>query len=511
MTRESHPIEPGTGQTQDLTHQTEKYVKIQVGAAKGFWTFLSVLAFCLMQAAPALTASSENSPSTDKPVVEQVLDLLREKGDISDEQYDDMLTKAREEEATRPAASTEEKALPAVAAEKPRAKVTANYKGLGVSSPDGRFKIQVGGRVQADWNVFQQDITPLGDGMELRRARLKTQGTLYKDFKFKLEVNFDPGGKVEVTDGWLSYQGLKPMGLPLILTVGHQKVPFSQQSMTSSNWQVFQERSMQDAFIDNPAMGRRRLGFVARTYGTHWLADAGVFAEGTRKPDEDNDNFGAAGRLLFYPLIEERRLLILGGAVYYRSWNRNPASGEDLKFGARPEGHIAGEKLINTGWMNPMNDTIMYNGQVSGVLGSFHAQAEYTGVRVSRTGEENVFFNGWYVQAGYFLTGENRVYDRKSGKYKRPVPKSMVGDGGWGAWELAARYSQMNLADGNIQGGKERNVTVGLNWWMNRSFLIRVNYVRANTDPTSSEDPTMRGAGQDQTINVFEGRFQVVF
>ena len=112
MTRESHPIEPGTGQPQDLTHQTEKYVKIQVGAAKGFWTFLSVLAFCLMQAAPALTASSENSPSTDKPVVEQVLDLLREKGDISDEQYDDMLTKAREEEATRPAASTEEKALP---------------------------------------------------------------------------------------------------------------------------------------------------------------------------------------------------------------------------------------------------------------------------------------------------------------------------------------------------------------------------------------------------------------
>ena len=44
--------------------------------------------------------------------------------------------------------------------------------------------------------------------------------------------------------------------------------------------------------------------------------------------------------------------------------------------------------------------------------------------------EENISFNGWYVQAGYFLTGENRVYDRKSGKYKRPVPKSMVGDGG---------------------------------------------------------------------------------
>ncbi len=484
-------------------------MKTRVNNARGLWACLSALTVITLGMIPATTASSEASTSTETPVVEQLLDLLRTKGDITDQQYQDMLTQAQKEAPENHRANSETQVLPPVAAEKPKTKVTANYKGLGISSPDGRFKFQVGGRVQADWNVFEQDITPLGDGMELRRARLKMQGTMYKDFKFKLEVNFDPGGKVEVTDGWLSYQGFKPMGLPLVLTVGHQKVPFSQQSMTSSNWQVFQERSMQDAFIDNPAIGRRRLGFVARTYGTHWLADAGVFAEGTRKPDTDNDSFGAAGRLLFYPLIEERRLLILGGAVYYRSWNRNPASGEDLKFSARPEGHIAGSKLIDTGWMSPMDDTIMYNGQVSGVLGSFHAQAEYTGVRVSRTGEENISFNGWYVQAGYFLTGENRVYDRKSGKYKRVVPNSMVGDGGWGAWELAARYSEMDLASGDIQGGKERNVTVGVNWWMNRSFLIRVNYVRADTDPTTNQVSV--GAGVDQSVNVFEGRFQVVF
>ena len=500
----------GIGRLHLLSQEKEISVKTGLVTARSLLASLGTLAAFVLAMTPAHTASSEAAASTDTPVVEQLLDLLRAKGDITDEQYQEMLTQAEKEEAKSQSASSKAEALPPVAAEKPRAKVTANYKGLGISSPDGRFKFQVGGRVQADWNVFEQDITPLGDGMELRRARLKMQGTMYKDFKFKLEVNFDPGGKVEVTDGWLSYQGFKPMGLPLVLTVGHQKVPFSQQSMTSSNWQVFQERSMQDAFIDNPAMGRRRLGFVARTYGAHWLADAGVFAEGTRKPDADNDNFGAAGRLLFYPLIEERKLMILGGAVYYRSWNRNPASGEDLKFAARPEGHIAGSKLIDTGWMSPMNNTIMYNGQVSGVLGSFHAQAEYTGVRVSRTGEENISFNGWYVQAGYFLTGENRVYDRKSGKYKRPVPKSMVGDGGWGAWELAARYSEMDLASGDIQGGKERNVTVGVNWWMNRSFLIRVNYVRAHTDPTTSES-SIRGAGVDQSVNVFEGRFQVVF
>lgn len=481
---------------------------------------MSIAAIAMLAATPAAAASSEASESADAPVVEQLLDLLRAKGDISDEQYEELLKKARKEES----ANQEKKAQPQAAASVPKTKVTTNYDGLNVTSPEGRFKFKVGGRIQADWNVFDQDITPLGDGMELRRARLKAQGTMYKDFKFKLEVNFDPDGKVIVTDGWLSYQGFKPLGLPLVLTFGHQKVPFSQQSMTSSNWQVFQERSMQDAFIDNPAMGRRRLGAVAHSYGERWMVSAGVFGEGIDYPDDQNESFGTAGRLLFYPFIQERKLLTVGGAVYYRDWRRHDKDAgnyKDLRFDARPEAHIAGAKLINTGWMGPIDDTIMYNVEISGVLGSFHAQGEYTGSSVRRVGEENLSFGGWYVQAGYFLTGENRVYDRKTGKYKRVVPHSMVGDGGFGAWEVAARYSEMDLISGNIAGGKERNVTLGLNWWLNRSFMIRLNYVYANPDPTTSEpndpgsvtadNPRLRGYGMDQNINVIEGRFQVVF
>ena len=71
----------------------------------------------------------------------------------------------------------------------------------------------------------------------------------------------------------------------------------------------------------------------------------------------------------------------------------------------------------------------------------------------------------------------------------------------------------MDLISGNIAGGKERNVTLGVNWWMNRSLMIRLNYVYANPDPTTSTstDPGFRGGGQDQNINIVEGRFQVVF
>lgn len=111
-----------------------------------------------------------------------------------------------------------------------------------------------GGRLQFDAGIFIEDETRLGDGTEVRRGRIKSYGTVWNEWDYKLEVNLDPDLAVPITDGWLRYSGYKPF----TATVGHQKVPFSQSSMTSSNWQVFQERALSDAFIDNQEQGRLR-------------------------------------------------------------------------------------------------------------------------------------------------------------------------------------------------------------------------------------------------------------
>jgi phosphate-selective porin OprO/OprP len=92
----------------------------------------------------------------------------------------------------------------------------------------------------------------------------------------------------------------------------------------------------------------------------------------------------------------------------------------------------------------------------------------------------------------------------KSGKYKRIKPMRR-----FGAWEIAARYSTLDLQDQEILGGSESNVTIGLNWWVNQNIMFRFNYVYAMLDPTSTQvDP---GGGLDQNVNAFMGRAQVVF
>jgi phosphate-selective porin OprO/OprP len=129
-----------------------------------------------------------------------------------------------------------------------------------------------------------------------------------------------------------------------------------------------------------------------------------------------------------------------------------------------------------------------------------------------------VNFNGWYVQGGWFITGESRNFDTSIAQFKRITPKHK-----YGAWEVALRYSAIDLQTKDILGGEEQNVTVALNWWVNANVMFRFNYVRAMMDPTTAYMPQIPnqlpppttvpapGGGLDQSINAFMGRVQVVF
>ena len=135
------------------------------------------------------------------------------------------------------------------------------------------------------------------------------------------------------------------------------------------------------------------------------------------------------------------------------------------------------------------------------VHGPFSLQGEYVHNfvqgRSRRFGDPDFWVAS--IQASYFLTGEHRPYKTSAGVFDRVRPLDPVGkDGGIGAWELAARYSYLNLNDDNIRGGRLRDFTFGLNWYLNASVRTMWNYIYA--DQSNGGD-----------VSAFMWRFQIAF
>ena len=109
-----------------------------------------------------------------------------------------------------------------------------------------------------------------------------------------------------------------------------------------------------------------------------------------------------------------------------------------------------------------------------------------------------MFFQGTYVEALYFLTGESRPYDRRAGLPTRIVPnrnfywaRSPGGNpSGWGALQVGARYSFLDLNSAGINGGQLNSLTIGINWFLNPNVKFQFNY-----------DYTARGGGSYRTGN----------
>jgi len=463
------------------------------------WLFLcTVLGLAQSQEAAGGGSGSDEGTAAASDLA--LADLLLSKGLITQEEWDSIQTKLerRQRESGEDALRatilrlTKEGQLPEG---EPSVQVTSSYKGLSVSSPDGDSVFNFGGRLQLDGSTYREGRSKLGNGTEARRVRLRMSGTVERDWGYKLEVNFNPSGGSEITDSWIQYKGWENTAT----TVGHQKVPFGQQTMTSSNYQVFQERALPDSFIDQGAIGRRRMGVTATHWGDNHHASAGLFGEGLDDDGKGNEDWGVAGRFVATPIAEPDRHLAVGGSVYLR--DLSPNSG--LRFSSRPESHIAGTKLVDTGVIAGADDLTMANAEVTLVSGRFHAQGEVFDVRVHRRGMRTANFGGYYGQVSWFLTDDSRSYSVKSAKYGRIKPKEEQG-----AWEVAARYSMIDVSDRDVRGGRQENMTLGLNWWMNPSMTMRFNYVYIHALETA-QSLGLKSASEH--AGAFQVRLQVVF
>ncbi len=360
-------------------------------------------------------------------------------------------------------------------------------EGLRQESQD--FKFRIGGRLQLDGAVYDEESSDLGSGTKVRRARLFFAGKVYQDWRFKTQIDF-ANNVVSIKDAYIAYAGFEQV----LVTVGNFKEPFSLQELTSSKYDPFMEDALPAAFAPG-----RNIGVAVYTYGDSWTASGGIFGEGPGDSRNDGEGFGATGRLTLSPVHEKTRAIHFGTAVAFRGVSDDTQS---VSFSSKPESDVTSVSLVTTG---DIGQSLTYiNSVVEGavVYGPISVQGEYFHSTLRRRSNfPNAEFQGSYIFASWFLTGESRNYKYKSGSFSRVKPKKNAGQGGMGAWELGLRYSQIDLNDGVILGGEEENITLGLNWYVNPLIRFMANLVLIDTDPVAG----------NEDITAFQMRAQIDF
>jgi phosphate-selective porin OprO/OprP len=139
--------------------------------------------------------------------------------------------------------------------------------------------------------------------------------------------------------------------------------------------------------------------------------------------------------------------------------------------------------FVDTGLMQHISLVNTYGTEALWVHGPLSWQSEGMWQHLDTASVGNALLWGGYTQVGYFLTGEHRPYDRKAGAIDRVKPLHSVSKGGGlGAWEVAMRWSYLDLTDRQIRGGEMENITFGLNWFVNANCKCVFNYIHIQAD-----------------------------
>jgi phosphate-selective porin OprO/OprP len=366
--------------------------------------------------------------------LQELLIILKERGSITEGEYNSIKALVNAEERARDEES------------EPELKVDTKG-GIEVTTYNGEFSFELGGRLMIDSAYYNGSDNELGDGTALRRARIEAEGKMFADWGYDFSIDF-ANKDADIKNAYLSYEGLHPVKLQF----GQFKEPFSLEEMTSSRYITFMERALPNEFAPG-----RHIGVGAKTYSSNWTLAGGIFGEGFDDDvsKEGDEGWGASGRVTYSPWHEDTRALHLGAALAYRKINDK----QEIKYNTRPESDITDVKFLNTDDIEDSDSVLVSGLEAAWVFGPWSLQGEYMRSDIRRFMDNpDLSFDGWYLYGSWFITRESRDYKFKKGAFGRVRPNHKSG-----AWELALRYSTLDLNDGLITGGEAKHWTAGLN------------------------------------------------
>jgi len=421
---------------------------------------------------------------------------------------------------------------------------------LQISTPDDRFSAALRTLIQYDTAIYSQTSAAkslpasyapgLSSGSNFRRIYLGLSGRVFGDWSYNANFDFGGSGGTEtpghVQSVYLEYDGLGAWAF----RIGAFPPPTNIEDGTSSGDTIFLERNSPSDLQRNLAGGDGRdavsiiytaptlYGAVSYTGdkvsdGAKALAAAGATAAPTFGEQQ-----AVVGRASWLPFAGDAFNWLIGVNGTYIIRPPNSTIGGAANLSTTPGGTARNSITLS----DPPELTVDSNGYTLATTGalsanhltqwgvetalqwkSLYGQAGYYGFQVNRapvafattSGTQivtptNNNFSAWYAQASWILTGESRLYNYATGAFTPPKvehPLDLNG-GGWGAWELALRYSDTNLNDNvlstanvitaasgasrtydfynTVRGGDQRIFTAGINWYPNQVVRFAFNY-----------------------------------
>jgi phosphate-selective porin OprO/OprP len=425
--------------------------------------------------------------------------LLRERMDEQEHKIKVLERKLElEEEATKSGAAT----------------AKAGPKGFSFGTPDSANAVKLRGVLHFDGRRYFDDVTPsTADTFILRRVRPTLEGTLDGIFDFRFTPDF-AGGRTIILDAFVAAR-LAPWAT---VTAGKFKVPVGLERIVSATDLRFIERGLPTSLLPNRDLGVQLSGHLAdgaASYSIGYFNGVSDGGSADANGDIENDTSGDwAARIFFTPFHSSDHYALRGlgfgiAGTYvdstgsttttllpgYRTPGQQPFFSYRGTSGAVQGTFADGERIRVTPQAYYTNGSFLALGE--------YAQVSQDVTRVtptSGTRSDTLDHSAWQVQFAWFATGEEQAI-----RGFKPNTVFSPKDGTWGAWELVARYHELDIDDDTFDAGADSfaNPTtaaskasawgVGVNWYLNQNYKWSLNY-----DVTSFEGGAIAGDREDE-------------
>jgi len=375
--------------------------------------------------------------------------------------------------------------------------ISAGPGGFSFRSADTNFVLKLRGYLQADSRWFVDDHIDANDTFLLRRVRPIFEGTVFEKYDFRVMLDFGSGANSSAANnGFLQDAYLNARFLPEFqLKFGKFKEPVGLERLQSGANLLFVERAYPTQLLPNRDAGVQLHGELfsgALNYAAGIFN--GVADGGSGDFETADDEKDVAARLFVHPFrntsIDGLKGLGLGIAGTFGNQEGALRSfvspGQQRFFAYRTSTATNAPNVEGDGDHSRLTPQGYYYWGPFGIFGEYAISGQDVrqvngGAGAGATAE--LRHTAWQVAVSYVLTGEENSW--RGITPRRPFNPA---SGGWGAWELTARYSELDLDDDTFpifanpdtSASAARSWSIGVNWHLNRNVKFNVNY--AQTD-----------------------------